>query len=156
MAERENFSAIRQEITTGCKECGARIVGSDEKALKKRRKQHMTLHLRSQFYIKSLMDRIGASEAPEGKLKQHLDQLTESLARQLHADFKNYLRFILDTSEIWPRLKVGQKSNLEWVVKQEWRTLNDTEKEGFIRIATEFIEATFPEAKNPDLEAPQA
>lgn len=144
-ADRDNFSALRHELTTGCKECGARLTGSDEKALKKRRKQHTTLHLRSQFYIKSLTDRIGATEEPSDKLRQHLDSLIDSLARQLHSDFKNYLRFEFDTNEVWSRLKVGQKGHFEWVVKQEWRSLGDREKESFLRIAKEFTETLFPE-----------
>jgi hypothetical protein len=144
-ADRENFSPLRHEMVTGCKECGARLTGSDEKKLKKRRKQHTTLHLRSQFYIKNLTDRIGALEEPSGKLRQRLDSLIDSLARQLHSDFKNYLRFEFDTNEVWSRLKGGQKGHFEWMVKQEWRSLEDREKEAFLKIAKEFMETVFPE-----------
>ena len=151
-ADRENFSPLRQELVSSCKECGARLAGRDEKALKKRRKQHYTLHLRSLIYIKGLMEGIVGKEEPDGKLRQHLDQLTESLARQLHSDFKTYLRFVLDSNQVWPRLKVGQKGHLEWTVKQEWRTLDDREKEGFLKIAKEFMETIFPELVSPSTE----
>lgn len=144
-ADRENFSTLRQELTTGCKECGARLTGSNEKALKKRRKQHTTLHLRSVLYIEGLMDRIGAKEEPDGKLLEHLERLTDSLARNLHLEFKTYLRFVLDRAEVWPRLKVGQKGNLEYHVKEDWRSLEDREKEGFLKIAKGFVEIVFPE-----------
>lgn len=144
-ADRANFSPFRQELITGCKECGASIRGLDEKALKKKRRQHATLHLRSLFYIKSVMDRIGAKEEVDGKLKQHLDSLTDSIAHQLHSEFKNYLRYIFDSQEIWPRLKVSQKGNLEWTVKQEWRSLDEKEKEGFLRYAKDFVETVLPE-----------
>lgn len=146
-AARVNFSPIRQEIVTGCKECGVRIVGSDEKILKKRRKQHAILHVRSQLYIKNLIDGIGQdSSAPCGKLKEHLDKMTDLLARELHREFTNHLRFILDSNQIWPRLRVPQKNNLDWVLRKKWDSLDNIDKERFLKIATEFVESAFPEA----------
>ena len=94
-ADRQNFSMMRQELISGCKECGARISGTDEKSLRKKRRAHANLHLSHELWIKSIMDKIGQSE-PQGKLVEHFNHLADSAAHDLHHEFQLYLRFILE------------------------------------------------------------
>lgn len=152
-----DFSPIRQEFVTGCQICGARIVGSDEKRLAKRRKQHSQLHFYHAVYVKNLTDRVGVPSEPDGKLFEYLNTMIRQLAEEMHGEFKLYLRFMLDEEKIWDRLRVQQKSNLEYELRKKWDSLGDKEKSAFIKFAKEFIETAFPEFKEPEpVPVPQA
>lgn len=143
-AERENFSMLRNELVSCCKECGARVSASDEKLLKKKRRYHANLHLFCDVHVQTLLrERFG--DGISERLKERLDRQVETLARELHHEFQLYLRFILDKEQIWSRLKVGQKGSLEYRVKQEWQYLSDEEKNSFSKIATDYVGSLFPE-----------
>ena len=139
-AGRLNFSTLRQEIITSCQDCGARLTGSDEKSLKKKRRQHAHLHAKAELYIKGFLGEKGDSVV----LSARIEDMRNLMARDLHETFKNYLRFLLDQNDIWPRLRVQQKGNLEWKVKAKWHSLDDREKDGFLNLANEFIETVYP------------
>jgi hypothetical protein len=132
-------------MVAGCKECAAVLRGSSEKALKKRRRQHAALHLHALLYIKTITDRVNMGASPS--LGDHLQQLTELLARDVHREFSLYMRFQFDDNRVWDRLRVAQKGHFEWLLKKQWDSLDDKDKEAFLRVARELVEAMFPEAK---------
>lgn len=141
-AQTVNFTMICNQLSSSCKQCGAKVSANEEKLLKKKRRYHANLHLFYDLHIQSLLERFGGGIGEE--LRGRLDQQVDSLARELHHEFQLYLSFALDSKEVWPRLKVGQKGSLEYMVKQDWQYLSDEEKAAFDKIARDYVNSVFP------------